>query len=161
MLLAGEVGKPHGLQGEVYVVPISDDPRRFAPGSRLVHSSGRELTVEASRSHGTRLLVKFDQVNGRAAAEMVKGSLYVQLEGLRELEPPEYWHHEIVGCRVESAAGEELGRVTDVLSRTGQDLLVVATARGERFVPMVEDIVLTIDPANRRIVVDPPKGLLE
>lgn len=161
MLLAGEVGKPHGIQGEVYVVSISDDPQRFAPGSRLVHSSGRELTVEASRRHGTRLLVKFDQVNGRAAAELLIGSLYVHPEGLRELEPEEYWHHEIVGCRVENAAGEQLGRVTDVVSRTAQDLLVVATAGGERLVPLVEDIVVTIDPANRRIVVDPPVGLLE
>lgn len=161
MLLAGEVGKPHGLQGEVYVVPISDDPQRFAPGSRLVHSSGRELTVEASRAHGARLLVKFDDVNGREAAERVKGALYIRPEALRELEPAEYWHHEIVGCRVETAGGEELGRVTDVLSRSAQDLLVVATARGERLVPMVEEIVVAIDPANRRIVVDPPSGLLE
>lgn len=160
MLLAGEIGKPHGTSGEVYVVVISDDPRRFEPGSKLHHADGRRLTVESARHHRDRFLVKFEGVEDRAGAERLRGALYISSDSVRALDDDEYWQHEIVGCDVRTPDGKEVGRVIAVVSGPAQDLLEIETADGNRLVPAVRDIVVRVDVATREVLVDPPEGLL-
>jgi 16S rRNA processing protein RimM len=160
-LLVGQIGKPHGLSGEVYVVPISDDPRRFEAGSRLLRENGSALTVASTRPHGDRLLVTFDEVGDRDAAEEVRGALFVSTESARPLEEDEFWPHELVGCNVQDTKGNELGRVRELIPGTAQDLLRIESSSGERLIPFVADIVKSVDPAGRRIVIDPPDGLLD
>jgi 16S rRNA processing protein RimM len=161
LLLAGRAGKPHGLSGELYVTPISDDPRRFEPGAVLVGAGGELLTVERSRSHHERFLIKFEGVDDRTAAEAKRGPLYVRPDDVRTLEENEWWEHELIGMRVEDPEGRDLGRITGVMSRVAQDLLVIETPAGERMVPLVEAIVREIDRESRRAVVDAPPGLLD
>jgi 16S rRNA processing protein RimM len=161
MLLAGRIGKPHGISGEVYVERISDDPARFAAGSRLVHSDGRRLVVESSRSHRTRFLVKFAGIDDRSAAEQLRGAIYVGTDEVRDLNAGEFWEHELIGCAVVDVRGRELGRVEGVIPGPAQDLLSISTARGERMVPLVGDIVVGVDIEARRVRIDPPEGLLE
>ena len=161
LLLAGRAGKPHGLSGELYVIPISDDPRRFQPGAVLVDAGGELLKVERTRGHHARLLIKFEGVDDRTAAETKHGPLYVQPGDVRTLDEGEWWEHELVGMRVEDPEGHELGRITGVMSRVAQDLLVIETPVGERLVPLVEAIVSEIDRESGRAVLDAPPGLLE
>ncbi|MGH2736364.1 MAG: ribosome maturation factor RimM [Actinomycetota bacterium] len=162
LLRAGEIGKAHGIRGEVYMVPISDDPHRWDPGARLVHEDGRTLTVESSHRHrGSRLLVKFAGVEGRAEAEGLRGPVYVESAERRVLEEGEFWQADLVGCAVVDADGLALGEVTSVTEGAAQDLLEVATPRGSRLVPLVEAIVVTVDVEARRITVEPPEGLFE
>jgi 16S rRNA processing protein RimM len=160
-LLAGEVGKPHGLDGEVYVIPISDDPARFDTGSALIHETAGPVVVAGSRRHRNRLLVKFEGVTTRSGAEGLRGSLFVAADQLRELQVGEYWQHEVTGCRVVDRAGNLVGTVARVIPGAAQDLLAVATDRGERLVPVVSAIVVEVDVAGRRVVIDPPPGLLD
>ena len=159
--MAGEIGKPHGTAGEVYVFRFSDDPRRFEPGARLLHENGREMVVESSRAHRDRFLVKFVGIDDRAAAEMLRGDLIVLPGSVRELHPGEYWPQELVGCEVYLSDGSAAGEVTAVTPGAAQDLITVRTSTGERLVPLVEAIVRSIDPPGRRIVIDPPEGLLD
>lgn len=161
MLLAGEIGKPHGTSGEVYVVRISDDPERFAPGSALTHEDGRVMVVVSSRSHRDRFLVRFEGAATREDAEALRGALYVSPDEGRDLEEAEYWEHEIVGSSVVLADGTAVGEITDVIVRPAQDLLEIATPKGPRLVPFVEDIVTAVDRDGRRVVIDPPAGLLD
>ena len=161
LLLAGEVGKPHGILGEVYLMPISDDPQRFEPGNRLTHADGRSLVVEAARQHRDRLLVKFEGIDSRSDAETLRGPVYVSASQLRALGDDEFWEHELIGCRVVSPTGEELGSVAAVVPGPAQDLLAVTTVAGERLVPLVADIVTRVDPREQTVVVDAPAGLLE
>jgi 16S rRNA processing protein RimM len=161
LLLVGEAGKPHGLRGEVYVVRVTDDSRRFEPGSTLVHGDGRTLMVVSARTNRDRFLVKFEGIDTRTAAEGVRGSLYVDRNDVRPLEAGEYWEHDLVGCDAVLPTGAAVGRVTAVVAGPGQDRLALATPRGERFVPLVGAIVKSVDVGARRIVIDPPPGLLE
>jgi 16S rRNA processing protein RimM len=161
LLIAGEIGKPHGLSGEVYVVPISDDPRRFEPGARLIHVSGRELRIVDVRRHGRRFLVRFEGVDDRTAAESLRGTLFVGSNDLRALEDDEYWPHDLSGCSVYLASGARVGDVTAVLPAPAQDLLQVDTPAGLRLIPLAKEIVVEVDLGERRIVVEPPEGLLD
>lgn len=149
------------MAGESYVVPTSDDPRRFEPGSELLHESGRRLVVETARRHNARLLVKFEGIESRAEAESLRGAAYVSAADLRELDETEFWEHDVMGARVTTAEGEELGTVMGLVFTPLQDLLVVETDRGERYVPLVGAIVVQVDVAAGRIVVDPPEGLFD
>lgn len=161
MLLAGEIGKPHGTTGEVYVVRISDDPHRFDPGATLIHEDGRELTVQSSRSHRDRFLVHFQGATDRESAQALRGALYIDTSAVRQLDESEFWEADLIGCTVVLTDGSEVGEVTDVIVRPAQDLLQIETPRGERLVPFVGEIVTEVDAQGRRIVMDPPQGLLD
>ncbi|MDQ3766236.1 MAG: ribosome maturation factor RimM [Actinomycetota bacterium] len=160
-MLAGAIGKPHGLGGEVYVIPISDDPGRFQPGACLVHADGRVLTVETNRGHAHRLLVKFEGVDSRADAERCRGTLYIGSDDLRQLDEDEYWPHELAGCSVVDPTGASVGTVVGVVPGAAQDLLAIEAPGGERLVPIVKNIVVGVDLGDRRVTIDPPEGLLD
>jgi 16S rRNA processing protein RimM len=161
MLLAGEIGKPHGTAGEVYVIRISDDPHRFDPGATLLHEDGRELVVRSSHSHRDRFLVHFEGAVDRESAQGLRGALYVDPSSVRDLDGSEFWESDLVGCGVLLTDGTEVGEVSDVIVRPAQDLLQIETPRGQRLVPFVGEIVTEVNAETRRITIDPPEGLLD
>ena len=160
-MLAAEVGKPHGLAGEVYVVPISDDPRRFEPGSTLKRADGSSVVIESARRHTNRFLVKFEGIDTREGAERLRGPLYVPAADVRALEDDEFWPHEIEGATAVTPSGETLGTVSRIVPGPAQDLLELHTDRGERLVPLVKEIVTEVDVERGRVTIDAPPGLLE
>ena len=161
MLLAGQIGKPHGTAGDVYVVRISDDPHRFEAGARLIHEDGRELFVTASRAHRDRFLVRFEGITDRSGAEELRGALFVPEHEARSLDEGEFWMHELEGFDVMLSDGSPVGTLDRVDPGAAQDLLAVSTPRGERLVPYVTDIVVAVDRDARTITIDPPTGLLD
>lgn len=165
-LVVGRVARAHGINGEVSVEVRTDAPDlRFAPGALLDTDPPRSepLTVVRSRWHSGRLLVSFDGVLDRTAAESLRGTLLtVDSTSSPETDDDEYWDHDLVGLDVVSVAGEVIGAVEDVVHPPGAALLVVRRPDGgEALVPFVKDIVPTVDMAGHRLVVDPPEGLLE
>jgi 16S rRNA processing protein RimM len=168
-LVVGRVGRPHGLRGEVTVEVRTDDPaERFSPGAVLVTDPADRgpLTVAVVRWHSGRLLLMFDGYSDRDSAEALRDTLLlVDSAELKPLtDPEEFYDHDLIGLRVVTAAGEEVGTVADVL-HYGQDLLVVdgtgARGRAEILIPFVTAIVPEVDVAGGRLVVDPPVGLLD
>ncbi|MBK0867480.1 MULTISPECIES: ribosome maturation factor RimM [unclassified Saccharopolyspora] len=169
-LAVGKVVKSHGVRGEVVVEVRTDSPElRFAPGAvlgvqRRATAAPATLTVAAARPHAGRLLVVFEEVSGREAAEQLRGSLLTV--GSDELEPtadPDEFHdHELEGLRVVLVTGEEVGVVREVLHTPAGELLSVGTPQDEeKLVPFVSEIVPEVDLAQGRVVLDPPEGLLE
>jgi 16S rRNA processing protein RimM len=168
-LVVGRVGRPHGLRGEVTVEVRTDDPdQRFAAGSELSTTPPERgpLTVSASRWHSGRLLVRFAGCDDRNAAEALRDTVLAidsaELEPLSD--PAEYYDHDLIGLRVATTSGEEVGEVSDVLHH-GQDLLVIDGA-GKRsgteiLVPFVAALVPEVDVAAGMLVIDPPPGLLD
>jgi 16S rRNA processing protein RimM len=162
-LLVGTIGRAHGIKGEVSVHVRTDEPqRRFAVGAVLRSTRG-PLTVATTRWHQSRLLVRFEEIPDRTAAELLRGSeLRIDAPvGERPSDPEEFYDHQLVGLRVESAEGEHLGEVSDVLHLPAQDLLVVARDGDERLVPFVAELVPDIDVDAGRVVVSDVPGLLD
>ena len=140
---------------------ISDDPHRFDVGSSLRHGDGRLLVIESARPHRDRFLVKFEGFGTRSEAETLRGPLYVSSDERRDLEESEFWAEDLIGCKVTLVSGDEVGTVKTIVPGTAHDLLEVTTERGDRLVPMVKEIVVSVDVAERAVVLDPPEGLLE
>lgn len=144
------------------MVPISDDPSRWDPGSRLKRPDGSELIVESSRPHkGSRLLVKFEGVSSRPDAERIRGPVYVTSEQRRQLSEGQYWQNDLLGCAVVTRDGTEVGEVSDIIAGAAQDLMSVAAGERSWLVPLVTAIVVEVDVDGRRVVIDPPPGLLD
>ncbi len=148
----------------------TDDPAaRFVAGSDLAveDAAGRgkaPLRTEAARPHQGRLIVAFEGVLDRNAAEELRGvRLCVDSAEVGEPEDPDEFHDfRLIGLAVVDADGTRLGEVVRVDHGPAADLLVVRLTGGrEALVPFVRAIVPTVDVAGGRIVLTPPPGLLE
>ena len=167
-IAVGQIGRAHGIRGEVTVVVRTDEPDvRFVPGTTLATEPPERgpLTVAATRWHSGRLIVTFEGVRDRNAAEDLRGTLLVLDSAQIPVpdDPDEFYDHQLIGLGVVTAAGDAVGEVTDVLHH-GQDLLVVRRghgAVGETLVPFVSAIVTDVDVPGGRLVIDPPPGLLD
>lgn len=168
-LVVGRIGKPHGLRGEVSVEPRTDEPdRRFAVGASLGAQRKRPgaletatLTVAGTRWHSGRLLVTFEEIADRNAAEDARGTVLVVPVDPDEMpeDPEEFYDHQLVGLSVVATTGELLGELAEVVHGAAQDLLVVKAGGREVLVPFVAELVPEVDLAGRRVVVDDGPGL--
>jgi len=166
MAVVGVVARPHGIRGQVIVNPETDFPEeRFAPGRRLfVNRDGRvdTLVITTSRIQMGRPVIGIEGVADMDAARELAGLEFrVPAEELVDLPAGTYYHHQLVGCVVETLAGMTVGPVSAIEGEAGSTRLVVQGERGEVLVPLAVDICRTIDPAARRIVIAPPEGLIE
>jgi 16S rRNA processing protein RimM len=160
-----ELVRPRGTRGELVAEPLSDHPERFAALQRVFLSAlgeRREVAVAETWWHDGRLVFRFAGIDSIAEAEKWRGAL-VEVPGEERWPLPEgrYYHSDLIGCRVERG-GEEIGVVTEVEEPGAHSLLVVRLADGrEAAVPLVPAVCPVVDIAARRIVIDPPEGLLE
>ncbi len=165
-VVVGRIGRPHGIRGQVTVETRTDEPdERFAPGAALsVDGPVKELVVERTQWHSGRLLVTFRGIEDRSQAEAVRGLLLhvERAEDETPDDPDEYYDSTLLGCAVELTDGSIVGEVTDVVHLPAQDLLAIRTPdERDVLVPFVAAMVPTVDVAGRRIVIDPPPGLLD
>ncbi len=165
-VVVGRIGKPHGVRGVVTVEPRTDEPdRRFTAGTEfVVDGSARLLKVEQTHWHSGRLLLTFEGVHDREAAETLRGILLEIDRPVDEIpeDPEEFYDDTLEGCAVELVTGEPVGTVREVVHLPSQDLLAITRPElSEVLVPFIHQFVPTVDIAARRIVIDPPSGLLE
>jgi 16S rRNA processing protein RimM len=150
-LEVGKVSRPHGLDGEVVVVLVTNRTERMAPGS-VLDASGRELRVVTARPFGDRWLVRFAGVETKRDAEGLRGTV---LRAAPIDDPEAWWVHELVGSEVVDHASERhLGTVVAVVAGPVSDLLELD---GGALVPL--QFALRRTPG--RIVVELPPGLLD
>ncbi|MBG0562073.1 ribosome maturation factor RimM [Actinoplanes aureus] len=187
MLVVGQIGKPHGIRGEVSVVVRTDEPEeRFTSGSVFITEVPRDrrvnagpaaapapgvpfevpkqLVLESIRWHQGRGIAVFEGIHDRNVAEALRG-VYLQVDSadLASPEDPEEFHdHQLIGLRVESVDGSSLGTVQRIEHAPASDLIVLAkTGGGTALIPFVTAMVPTVDVAGGRIIVDLPEGLLD
>ena len=166
-VVVARIGRPHGIRGEVSVEVRTDDPEgRLAPGATVATepATAGPLTISAGRVHSGRLLLTFEGVTDRTAAEGLRGVLLVADvdPDERPVDPDEFYDHQLEGLPVLTVDGQPVGELAEVLHLPGQDVLAVRTADGrEVLVPFVREIVPDVDLDGRRIVIDPPPGLLD
>jgi 16S rRNA processing protein RimM len=171
-LVVGHLNKAHGTKGEIFVWPLTDHPEgSFAPGVILYlgDESGNDpdptlptVVIETSRPFRRGFLIRLDGVGSRDEAEALQGK-YV-LRPKDELEAPEdgeLFYHELLGMRVVTADGQEVGTIAEVYELRPADLLEVRGPEKTHFIPFLSSLVREIDKATSTMVIDPPEGLLE
>ncbi|MBA2953457.1 ribosome maturation factor RimM [Nocardioides sp. MAH-18] len=170
-VLVGRIGKPHGIRGDVTIDVRTDEPdRRFAPGSVFAveppkgsASTLRSLTVASAKWHQSVLLVRFEEVPDRTAAEAARGILLHATIAADESpeDPDEYYDHQLIGLAAYDVSGAALGEVTGLVHGGAQDLLTVRTPDGrDTLVPFVKELVPEVDVAGGRVVIADRPGLV-
>ncbi|MCB8903690.1 MULTISPECIES: ribosome maturation factor RimM [unclassified Streptomyces] len=166
-LVVARIGRAHGIKGEVTVEVRTDEPElRLGPGAvlRTDPASAGPLTIETGRVHSGRLLLRFEGVRDRNAAEALRNILLIAEVDPTEMpeEEDEYYDHQLMDLDVVLADGTEIGRITEISHLPSQDLFIVECPDGtELMIPFVESIVTEIDLEEQRAVIDPPPGLID
>jgi 16S rRNA processing protein RimM len=166
MAVVGRIARPHGIRGQVVVNPETDFPHeRFQTGAELFMKRSAEmekLVISSIRFHNERPIIGFEGVDDMTTASALAGSeLRVPLDQLTKLPPETFYRHDLIGCSVERTNGSRVGTVSEVEGTLAGSRLVVSTERGDVLVPMVAEICRSVDVAGKRIVIEPPEGLLE
>jgi len=168
----GIIISTHGVQGEVKVLPLTDFPERFRPGTRLIleqeGAAGRALPVTVTRSRPGKgsLILKLAELNDVDRAGAVRGAtLKVEPWEVEPLPAGHYYIYQLVGCRVYTTGGDCLGTLIDVLTTGANDVYVVrdndAGDAREVLIPALKQVVRRIDLTAREIQVELPPGLLD
>ncbi|UCF21712.1 MAG: 16S rRNA processing protein RimM [Gemmatimonadota bacterium] len=171
-LIVGSISKAHGIKGDCFVMPATDDVAGiYAKGCelRLGDPQGRplgegtSLTVREVRRFKGGLIVSFDAVDDRNAAEVLRGlTLLARRADTRPLEEGEYFLHDLPGLDVYTVQGARVGRVAEVYEGGPSHYLgVVDDGEREHLVPFIAGVVREVDLRAGRIVIEPIPGLLD
>lgn len=167
LVAVGELLRPHGLDGELRVRALTDRPEeRFGQLTACIlwepdRDHREACRIEACRFDGETLLIKVEGVDSPERARALTGRL-LAIERGEALPPPEgsFYPWQLEGASVVTPDGRQVGRFARI-EGGAQDLWVVTDAGRETLIPAVPEIVLEVSVAERRIVIDPPEGLLE
>lgn len=161
--VVGRIGRAHGIRGELNVDIRTDEPgRRFAPGSS-VSADGRLLLVRSSRQHSGKMVVAFEGVTDRDAAEALHGRMLTADvdPAVSPDDPEEFYDHQLIGLAVRTQAGQAVGTITEVLHLPAQDTLAISHDSHEFLVPFVAELVPEVNLADGYVVVADVPGLLD
>jgi 16S rRNA processing protein RimM len=168
LVAIGEVLRPHGVTGELRIRPLTDRPEeRFGPLERCVlwepiTGDRRPCRIASCRLDRDTVLMRVAGVNTAESAAGLVGRL-LAVEAREAFPPPpgHFYPWQLAGVRVETREGREVGRFLGVESGAAQDLWVIGAGARTWLVPAVPEIVLDVDVAAGRVVIDPPEGLLD
>ena len=164
LLIVGRIGRVHGVRGEVTVEVRTDSPEeRFQVGTSIATDPSKfgPLTITGQRWHNGILLLTFDGVSDRGAAEKIKNVLLMADVDIAESDADEFHVQLLIGSTIELIDGTVLGTIDDVLTTKGQNLLSFMRGGKQVLIPFVKAIVPTVDIAGRKVVITPPEGLLD
>jgi 16S rRNA processing protein RimM len=160
--------KTRGLKGEIVADALTDFPARFDDLRELIALApdGGQLALRLERHwfQGARVVLKFAGYDTPEAAQTLVGHLFAVPESeCVALAANEFYDWQLEGCRVETLAGQPLGRVREVLRYGANETLAVAseTAGRDYLLPFVAAICVEVDVEKKLIRVDPPDGILD
>lgn len=149
MLRVGVITSTHGVRGEVKVFPTTDDAKRFKTLKKVI-LDGREpleLSIEQVKFFKNMVILKFKGYDNINDVEMFrKKSLYVTRENAVKLKKNEYFIADLIGLKVISDEGEDLGELTDVLQTGANDVYVISKEGADDILlPAIKDCVKQVD----------------
>ena len=159
------VRRAWGTEGAIAVTQFSEDEDRFSPGEIVFIHGGRRASVIESHRAGSATVLKLDALRNTRDAEALRGTI-IEMEGEDLPDAPEgtYYHYEIVGMKVRTTEGEELGEVQEIIVTGANDVYAVEKSgapgsTGQVLIPAIEDVVLEVDINNGVVTVNLPEGL--
>lgn len=161
----GKIVNTQGLKGEVRVYSLTDDINRFDDLETfyLGKDLEKQWIVEKVRYKGNMVIMKIKDIDTVEMAEKLRDKfMYVSREKSRELEDGEYFISDMIGIDVVTVNGEHVGTLKEVLQYAANDVYVVKGKEEQEYlIPAVMKFVPTIDMKERKMIIDPIKGMLD
>ncbi|MGL5379815.1 ribosome maturation factor RimM [Clostridium sp.] len=154
VLKVGKIVNTHGLKGEMKVIPLTDDPKRYKE-LEFVLIDGVERKILGCKFQKDRVIVKIEGVDSIEEAERYKNKyMEIHREDAVELEEDCYFIADLIGCEVVDTEGKNLGKIYEVLQTKNNDVYWIREPK-ELLIPVLLEIVLDIDMENRKITIKP------
>jgi len=167
----GQISKVHGIKGEMVVVPLTDDPKRFFELEKVLLLKDEkiiEFEVESvqtdfkAKRFKERVLIKLKGVENPEEAKGLVGSfLEIEKEDLIKLPEGRFFIFDIIGLKVVTTENKEVGTVKEVISLPANDVYVVQGDQKEYDIPAIKEVVKKIDLERKVMIIEPKEGLLE
>lgn len=162
----GKITKPHGLKGEVIIWLDVDIPENYMDLDGLFLEIKGQLVpyiIEELQIRGKKSIVKFEDINTIEATEaIVDAEAYLPIKKLPKLKGKQFYYHEVIGYMLyDTNTEKDLGQLKAIYESTGQDLFAIDINESEVLIPIVDNFLVGVDHAEKKITVALPDGLLE
>jgi 16S rRNA processing protein RimM len=164
----GRITSPHGVKGEMNVLPLSEAEDRFLGLERCIlvspdEKTRKEAVIRSVRATARMLLVALAGIDDRDQAKALNGCfLSVPRDQAIALPPGRHFLFDLIGCEVFDRVIGRLGRLQEVMQTGANDVYVVRrTSKRDLLIPVIRQVVISVDISAHRIEVDLPDGLLE
>ncbi len=161
----GKIVAPFGLRGEVKVFSLSDIPDRFAQlDNAFVGPDHTTYKINSVRPYkGDMVLLKFVGIDDANMAETLRNfDISLPLDQLAKLPPNSYYQHDILGLRVVTLNGREIGTIIEIMETGSNDVYVVkGEDKQQILLPAIKDVVKQVDLIRRMMYIEPMAGLLD
>ena len=162
-IVIGKIVAPHGVRGDIRILPLTDKPAQFLDLDYLLLPDGKKLTVKSARFHKRMILMTTKEITSMDQAELLRGkevSLYS--EDLPELEEEEFYVADLIGLPVYDEAGKQIGTFKDSLATGSNDVYLIASpGQKDLLIPALKEFVKLISPAEGKIIVKVPEWVDE
>ena len=153
LLKVGKIANTHGLKGEVKVIALTDDLKRFNDLEYVI-IEGKTISVEGCKFQKDRVIVKLEGIDRIEDAERLKNKLEIHREDAVELEEDCYFLADLRECTVFDTEGKELGQIYDVIQTKNNDVYWIRKPK-ELLIPVLKSIVTDINIDERKIIIRP------
>lgn len=162
-IVIGKIVAPHGVRGDIRILPLTERPEQFLKLKQLLLADGRRLSIKHARFHKRMLLASVAEISSMNEAELLRGQeVLIDAAELPALEEGRYYVADLVGLPVFSTDGVQIGVFKDALDTGSNDVYVIAVP-GERdiLLPALKIYVHEINVPEKRIVVTLPEWVDE
>ncbi len=158
MIIVGRIVAPHGVRGDLRILPDTDRPEMFKT-LKKIQVGGRPYTLLSGRPHKRVYIVHLKGVDDRNTAETLIGKdVEVPVSMLPERNDGTYYYFELIGLRVVTEKGESVGTLTEVIETGANDVYSVKTEEGkEILLPAIPSCILQVDLDAKRMTVRLPE----
>jgi 16S rRNA processing protein RimM len=160
-IVIGRVSRPHGTKGEIRIEYFNSEDRQLFSRYQMIFIQGDKGGPQAYRPLAVRPRKKFvlallEGVRTRAEAEQLRGkAVLVDAADLPLLDADEYYWHEILGMRVVTEDGEDVGTIAEIFPTGSNDVYVVRQGEREALIPAIKEVIVSIDKKARTMVIRP------
>jgi len=158
-VVLGQVVAPHGVRGDLRIMPLTSNIQLFSDMDYLLLPDGRRLHIEKARPHKNIMLVTVKEVASIEEAEALRGQkVSVYREDMPELPEGRYYVGDLIGLPVLDEEGNSVGTFKDVLQTGSKDVYVIQPPEGrDILVANIPENIRKIDLKNGRIIVRLPE----
>ena len=144
-VVIGKISAPHGVRGEVRIVPLTDFPERFENLKTVFLVDDSKMELESVKFSNKFIIAKFKNINSRNDIEIFNGKLLMlNRSDIPSLPEGEYYNFDIIGLEVIDDKGSKLGKITEVL-KTGSNDVYVVEGKKQILVPALKKVVKEIN----------------
>ena len=145
-------------------LPLSEQFALLGPDVNIslhVKNDVLQCTIKSLRKSNRHLIVSFNEVTDRDVAAQYRGAILSSSVEAMALREGEFLYEQIIGLRVVSRDGNEIGEVVDIFDSGAHDVYVVRRNEKEYLIPAVREFICDIQVAGKKIIVNEMEGLFE